>query len=214
MIYLRVSDLDQWVKYVEPEREEFEVSTEEFLAYMRRETGSTPEMDAGKALHKALEFAVEGNEHDCIEVDGEVFHFDGDFVVRAMPEREGAIIEKVYQTMVGPVLLRGRIDARDADSVTDYKLTFSAFDGERYAESLQWRAYLDMTGARRFNYEVFEARRAKDGSIEVREQHPLVLWRYEGISADVHRRVSELAQFVAVHVPSLRKSGTTVPLSR
>lgn len=202
MIRLRVGDLDQWVRFVEPERPEFEVTIEDFLAQMRRESVATPEMNAGSAIHEVLEKAALGDAIGTIDAGGHVFHFEGDFTVTAMPEREGEIIEKVFDTPSGPALLRGRTDARDPFEVVDYKLTFSTFDAERYADSLQWRAYLDMTGRTKFRYVVFKAK-WKGPEIIVQEQHELVLWAYPGMTAEVHTRVIELSEFVARHVPAL-----------
>lgn len=205
MIRLRVSDLDQWVRYVEPAMEQFEISTEEFLRMMRREEPPTDDMLAGSALHSLLEHAKEGDEFDClvgVERDGFRFRFEGDFTLPLPIEREPEVMERVFETLSGPVLLRGRIDGREADeTITDYKLS-SSFDAERYAGSLQWRAYLLMTGARRFKYVVFQSKRTEH-DVWVYEMHQLVFWRYPEMEADVHRRVGELAEFVAAHVPGL-----------
>lgn len=205
MIRLRVTDLDQWVRYVEPEREEFEVSTESFIAGLRRENPPTDDMLCGSAFHTLLEKAAEGDYLDGVEVDGFAFTFGGTFEVQVPAERE-TLIEKVYPTSAGPVLLRGKFDARDAGTVTDYKLTCSTFDAERYAGSLQWRAYLDMLGDRRFRYAVFQAKRT-DRDVWIHDLHSLTFWSYPEMHAAVQRRVEELARFVAVHVPELVTDG-------
>jgi len=208
MIRLRVSDLDQWVRYIEPEREEFEVSTEDFLAYMRRESVATDDMRCGQAFHTLLEHAGPDSFFDEVEQDGFTFRFGGDFPLALPPEREGSV-EKVYTTAAGPVLLRGRVDGLDGFEVTDYKLTTSTFDAERYAGSLQWKAYCDMTGARQFQYLVFQAKR-KETDVWVYDLHPLTLHAYPQMTDEVQRRVEQLAQFVAVHVPSLIVDGVPV----
>lgn len=201
MIRLRVTDLDQWVRYVEPEREEFAVSTEDFLAQMRRESPETDAMRSGSAFHTLLENAAAGDDVDDVEVDGFRFTFGGDFPVEAAPIRE-TLVEKVYQTPSGPVLLRGRIDGEFAGGAVDYKLSTSTYDAERYAGSLQWKAYLDMTGGKWFRYLVFQAKR-KDSDVWIHDLHPLTLWAYPEMGDEVRRRVCELAEFVASHVPEL-----------
>lgn len=201
MIRLRVSDLDQWVRYIEPERPEYEVSTESFLAYMRREEPPSDAMLCGKAFHTLMENLTEQSWIDEEEIDGFRFEFGGDYRITLPTEREGSI-EKVYDTAHGPVLLRGRFDGREPGGLLDYKLTTSTFDAERYAESLQWRAYLDMADERRFRYLVFQAKR-KEQEVWIHDMHPLVFWRYPEMSADVRTRVEELAGFVACHVPAL-----------
>lgn len=206
MIRLRVSDLDQWLRYAYPEREEFEVSQEDFLRYLRRESEQTEQMLAGVAFHTLLETAKLGDEIDClygVEQDGFRFRFNGDLDLPLPAEREPEVMQSVYSTRVGPVLLRGRIDAAPMPRfLDDYKLTFGTFDAERYADSYQWRAYLDMKPGVRFRYLVFEASlRGKDVSIA--GVHELVFWSYPEMHRDVCDLVGELAEFVAQHVPSL-----------
>lgn len=205
MIRLRVSDLDAWVRFVEPERPEFEVSTDDFLAYMRRESGQTEEMLAGVAFHSLLETAKIGDEIDClfgVEHDGFRFRFDGDLHLPLPAEREPEVMESVYSTRVGPVLLRGRIDAAPMPRfLDDYKLTFSPFDAERYADSLQWRAYLDMKPGIRFRYLVFEATR-RNRDVSIFGVHELTFWSYPEMHREVCDRVGQLAEFVRDHVPA------------
>lgn len=203
MLKLRASDLDSWVDFIEPEREEFEISQAEFIAKLLRKIPQTEGMEAGTAFHSVLEKATLGDEFGGTDANGYMFEFDCDIDLSLPPERE-AFVEKVYQTSVGPVLLRGRVDGRDpaTATVTDYKLTTSTFDAKRYATSLQWKAYLDMTGDRRFEYLVFSAHR-KDVNVTIRELHRLVFWRYPEMHDDVKRRVEELAEFVTRHVPEM-----------
>lgn len=203
MIRLRVSDLDSWIRFVEPAMPEFEVSLEDFLAQMRRESIPSEDMRCGQAFHTMLEKATSGDYFDGEEVEGFTFSFGGNFEVAIPAERE-AMIEKVYETKFGPVLLRGKFDGRDSGIVTDYKLTTSTFDAERYAESLQWRAYLDMTGDRQFRYLVFQAKR-RDRDVWVHDVHPLTFWAYPQMSSDVAKRVEELAEFVSLHLPDEKR---------
>jgi hypothetical protein len=208
VIRLRVSDLDQWLAYVEPEREQFELSTDELLARLTDTREPTPDMLAGSAFHALLEHANEGDEWgpmEGVERDGFRFRFDIDHDLALPAEREPAIIEHTVDTPSGKVLLRGRIDGRDAGgTVVDYKLT-GRFDAERYGRSLQWRAYLLMTGARRFRYLAFENRR-KDTDVWIYGVHPLDFWPYPEMARDVHQRVCELAEFVVRHVPERVKA--------
>lgn len=197
MLKIRVTDLDQWVRFLEPERDEFEVPLADFIAYLKREAPQTEDMRCGAAFHALMEGAGLDDELGGTfgsEQDGFRFYFQGEFSLALTTARE-QLVERVYETPNGPVLLRGKTDGRRASEVVDYKLTTSPFDAERYASSLQWRAYLDMTQARSFRYVVFKARR--DGSdVWIHEQHELVLWPYPEMHADVSRRVAELAQFI------------------
>lgn len=206
-IRLRVTDLDAWVRFIEPERPEFEISLETFLAQMRREEPPTLDMQAGAAFHAMLEHATVGELDGLIEplvCESFRFQFDGDWTL-ALPVCREWSVEKVIPTPSGDVLLRGRLDGHDGEAdgeIIDYKLTFSGFDAERYADSLQWKAYCDITGARKFRYLVFEAKR-RDNNVWIYGMHELVMFTYPEIGADVQRRVAELAEFVVQYVPSL-----------
>lgn len=204
VIRLRASDLDQWVRFIEPEPDGYEISLAQFMASMRRQVPATPQMNAGSAFHKVLELASDGAEIDAQIVDGFEFSFPGHLTL-ALPAYRELPVEKLYQTPSGPVLLRGRVDGEEDISVTDYKLTFGSLDVEKYAGSLQWMAYLDMMpGKRRFDYHVFTAyMNKKCTEVEVKEHHPFTFWAFLGMHAIVYRRVCELAEFVSMHVPEL-----------
>lgn len=198
MIRLRVSDLDQWERFVRPAQEEFEISPAEFLAIMKRQGPETDAMRAGSAFHSVLESAQPGAVMLNAEAGGFRFHFAGDLDVNVAPFRE-IMTDKTYPTPNGLVLLRGKVDGYGGIEVVDYKLTFGSFDAERYASSLQWRAYLDMMEAKRFRYVVFEAR--LDGAeVTVRSAHELTFWAYRDMAEDVRATVAELAEYVAAHV--------------
>ena len=201
MLRLRVSDIDRWVAFVEPAQPEFEIPLEEFIAYMRRELPETDDMLAGRAFHAWLERAAEGDEMEEVQEDGFTFRFGGDFDL-ALPDVREQPVEKLYDTPSGPVLLRGRVDGWDSRGVIDYKLTLGQFDAERYAGSVQWKAYLHMTGAERFRYLVFQGKRT-ERDVFIWDLHDFALWAYPEIGREVGRRVAELAEFVHRHVPEM-----------
>lgn len=213
MLKLRVSDLDAWVDFLEPEFEEFEISTEQFIAKMRGFEDATWEMQGGRAFHAVMEGAAIGDDVGAFEADGHLFTFSCDVEIPAYPIREGAIVTKVYDTPVGPVELRGRTDARDPvrRAIADFKVSFSTVDLARYGESMQWRAYLDMTDCTRFDYHVFDAFVSKVDlgknvvplPVEIRGHYPLTLWAYPEMSGEVRQRVIELADFVTRAIPDL-----------
>ena len=214
MIRLRVGDLDSWQDYVDPQFEGVGLSTETFMDRMNRTQPVNPAMRAGSALHKLLEHARPGDEFGSFPgtlVDGVRLRFDIDHELKLPERREPKICEQVFDTPFGEVLLRGRIDGDDPDgTVTDYKLTGASFNAERFARSMQWRAYSLMEQANRFQYLIFQAKVeevVEDGEREldvwIHAVHPLVLWPYPDMEAEVHACVSELAGFVVKHVPAL-----------
>ena len=212
MLRLRVTDLDQWVRFLEPALPEFEVPLEDFIAYMRRETAETPDMLAGRAFHSWLQFAEPGDVRDEIDSEGFTFRFGCDCVL-ALPERREESVAKVYDTPAGKALLRGRVDGWDPGCVIDYKLTLGQFDAERYAGSLQWKAYLDMAGERSFRYLVYQGKRTEQ-DVFIYDVHDLKLWAYPEMGGEVERRVAELAGFVATYVPELVEADPEPLLTR
>jgi len=194
----------------------FELSFDDLMSRMSREEVEPSEiMKAGTALHKFLEHAKAGDEIDegtGTIVDGVRLRFGADLELPLPAIREPAVVGHTFDTVSGPVLLRGRIDARDADSwgtVTDYKLT-QRFSAERYALSPQWKAYALMVGAKRFRYLIFQSKQeAVTGDPDcwwdawVTDVHELVFWPYPEMEAEITEIVSELAEFVKKYVPGL-----------
>ena len=215
MIKLRVSDLDSWLAYADPQFEEAGIELEEILRRLRREEEEQkPIMKAGSALHSFLEHAKAGDtvgSHNGVVVDRVCLRFDTDFDLVLPAEREPVTIEHTFETPSGPVLLRGRIDARDNDpwsTVTDYKLSGS-FDATRYARSPQWKAYSLMARAKRFKYLVFESKQdvVRDENFDIdvwiHAVHELVFWPYPEMEQEVKQTICELAAFVKQYVPGL-----------
>ncbi len=213
-IRLRVGDLDSWLDYVDPQFEGVGLSTEQFFARMNRTQGVNSAMMAGSALHKLLEHARPGDEYDEFigaKVDGVRLRFDIDHELALPAEREPAIIEEVFPTRYGDVLLRGRIDGEEvASTIVDYKLTASSFNAERFARSMQWKAYSTIKGSKRFKYIVFQSKQeevVEDGEsvldVWIHNVHVLPLWSYPEMKDEVQAVVSDLAGFVVENIPAL-----------
>lgn len=184
-----VSNIECYRRY----RDNEAVTLEECLAQLRKESPPSRAMMAGSALHKILENAKYGDELLYAEQEGFNFYFgcDVDFPVAAIRELKG---EVEIDTPSGRVTLVGVVDAIDS-SIQDYKLT-GRFDGERFAESYQWRCYLMMFNASRFVYRVFVGQENTAGDEWViREYHELPVYRYPGMEEDVYREVAEFAAF-------------------
>lgn len=152
-------------------------------------------MQAGRAMAKFFEHTKSGN-MDSFESEGWKFflNFDGYFAVPLVRELK---LEHEFQTPSGPVTLVGMVDSLTGITVRDQKLT-DTFDFEaKYIDSMQWRAYLVMTGAQKFYYDIFVGKLSEhDNSVSIREYHEVALWRYPGIESDVERAVCELADVV------------------
>lgn len=192
---LSVTDLDSWRYYKESE----DMDVEALLRRLRKLEPPSQAMLAGRALHSVLEHAVPGASLDVAEAHGFKFHFKVDCAIDLPPVRELKGDVQIV-TPVGVVTLVGVVDGLDG-AVYDHKLT-ARFEAERYADSYQWRCYLEMFGARKFVYNVFEGKEG-DHANEwvVFGFHQFPLYAYEGMRADVVRELSELAAFVREHVP-------------
>ena len=153
----------------------------------------TPEMEAGTAFHKMLA-AMEPGSFREREVDGFTFNFEEFEGTLAF----GGIFEHPCSRTYGDLLVRGRADEVLGNCVTDFKLTFSSFDAEKYMESAQWRFYLDMLGKDVFRYEVFMAYAGPD-SYSIRQMHSLTLYRYPELHRDCCKLAAEFSRAAIIH---------------
>lgn len=190
-----VTELDAYRQY----RGDEEAELEDLLRQLRKQAPATPAMLAGKAFHKVLEYIDAGAKLETAEQDGFRFRFDLAESIALPPVRE-LKGELEVQTSVGPVTLVGVVDGIDL-AVRDYKLT-GRFDAERYADSYQWRCYLLMFGATRFDYDVFVNREdSRTGELVICEYHRLPFYAYPRMREDVLHEVELFAQFAAEHLP-------------
>jgi len=155
MLTARVTDIEQHRRY----RLDEDFAMEDLLARLRRETPPSLKMRAGTALHSALETATPDDDGaDLVVSDGFAFDFaemTGD-ALRLAPWRE-IEGEKVYTLESGEqIRIVGHVDALYGRAVDDHKLT-EQFDAEMYADSYQWRLYLDIFDADTFTFNVFKS---------------------------------------------------------
>ncbi len=158
------------------------------LARLRGEE-ETEAMRVGKAFHAALEEA-DGGEIESLITSDYRFDFNCDCELPVSHIRE-ASVEADY----GGLLVRGRVDALDGKTVTDFKVT-ERFDPDRFFEGYQWRYYLDMTGCDKFIWRVFVIREfGGPGSYEVYQTHTLSQNRYPGLREDCAKLAREYLRF-------------------
>lgn len=193
MIRVTASDLQCYQRYRDTE----EVTLEDCLAQLRRETPATPAMLAGRILHSALENAKYDVETMCLQWKGYKFFFQCD-VDLAIPDVRELKGEAELITPVGPVTLVGVVDSFDG-SICDYKLS-ARFDAERLAESWQWRFYLSLFKQWRFVYKVFVGEEIKPKEWAIRDYHELAVYRYSGMEEELQREIEEFAAFLKQHV--------------
>lgn len=173
-------------------------SLAELLARIAGVDPPNRKMLAGKALAKFFEDA-RPDTLDSAVVDGWRFNFALDAAID-LPDVREMKIEEVFDTPSGMVTLVGKVDGFHGLTVRDQKLT-DALDVEgKYTDSLQWRAYLTMLGARRFIYDVFVGSIDEhEDVVTIHEYHPVPFYSYPNMRADVEQAVCELAEVVAAN---------------
>ncbi len=173
-------------------------------------TKSVEPRPVAEAVHSALELAAPGDALSTFESQGFEFELAVDAELPIGDGRRECKGERDYVIDGVEVKLVGVTDVISADgTVWDYKTTERP-DLERYANTMQWRSYLEIFGADVFRYIVFGiSKRRKDGVYVVRSVDTLPLRRYPEMCSDVGSAVTEFTRFVMEHVPEYanRRSG-------
>lgn len=115
-------------------------------------------------------------------------------------------IYKEYTGADGKILLSARLDCIENDTITDFKTTFHKPFEKVYTDSLQWKAYLDITGLKNFIFQPIEVRKFKfSGSnneliispdTEFLACNPIKLSWYEGINTEIEDWISECTNYI------------------
>lgn len=179
---------------------EDEAELADLLAQLRRETPPTEAMQAGKALHAALEICQPGS-HGELSANGYTFEFKADAEIDLPEIRE---VKATQDYVIGDcaVTLVGVVDAIHGRRVDDHKFT-SRYDAERFLASYQWRVYLDVFGADEFRWNVFEGRQdtTDPKRYVIYNVHQLTMHRYPGMGADIERTLQRFVEFARRHLP-------------
>lgn len=194
-VRISVTDLDQVAYFRQSETME----VDELVRRLRREEPPTDALLSGRGFHLMLERAMEGDSISVFEADGYRFDLTGlDAELSLPPVREMFVSKKLVVDGI-EVELRGKVDGDDGLTVYDHKAA-SRFDAEKYAQDYQWRAYLLMTGRKRFQHNVF-VRKIKGQTIEVKELHPVVNYAYQGMEDDVIEGIRDYLAIAREHMP-------------
>jgi hypothetical protein len=159
----------------------------------------SPAVEAGSALHEALEGVKEG-ELSTLVTEKYRFDFNCDCEIPNLSIRE-LNASKQY----GDLLVTGRVDGLSGKEVTDYKST-SQFDPDRLMGAYQWRYYLDMLDCDRFRWEVFVIAERGENRYEVTQAHTLMQFRYPKLHDDCARLAREYAQFIREYLSKVRQN--------
>lgn len=168
----------------------------ELIAQIKREPFTpTWQMQGGTAFHSAVEGA---SADDGFIADGKSYRTWGGFTFEDMtvggaraligPGQWEVKATKVYD--VGRLVnLVAQVDHIHGLVIQDNKTKWASskpWDVESYADSLQWRAYLDILGASVFRYNLFEFKDPDGGGYcELRNVSSIRFWPYHGMREDV-----------------------------
>ena len=228
---ISVGDLDNWTYFqgpgLNPMHESVESMTDaDFRRRLDRVDPVGPGAIIGRCFHAALEAAmlevrVSGapltldtftgeSEGDRVEFRTEGRVGGNDVACNALLQHYTLVeqdVELVFDTPSGWVHLRGVKDGARGPIIRDLKTT-KKFEAEKYQDSWQWRAYLEMCGPEytRFDYLVFvvsypkktaeELGAGKAANVLIREFHPLSCYRYPAMRRDLQGVAGELAAYL------------------
>jgi hypothetical protein len=159
MIRVSCTQLDKYAAYLNDEEFPLDVLVRE----LRGQTPQTPAMSRGHAFAVAMEklgaldqeIQRTGDSADLLVAEGHAFAFTCNAEVEAWPRRE-LKAEKDY----GGIIVSARCDRLHGNVIADDKTTESFSKGgvEKYIDRWQHRYYMDIYGADRFDYFIWEVR--------------------------------------------------------
>ncbi len=207
MLKINVTDLES-IRYW---KSDDDAKLDDLLVRLAHIEPPNRKMKAGHAMAKFFERSESiddpqsTGEIDSVVSEGWTFNFDAHMKLNLAPVRELAFFD-VFQTPYGPVKLTGHCDQLDGVTVCDQKLVESFEVEGKYTDSLQWRAYLAMLGAKRFRYDVFVGRLDEEEDVvTITGYHAVHFYTYPGIRDDVHRAVVEAANVFTVYGDRIAK---------
>lgn len=153
MLRVSTTTLESFRLYMNPEQEWMEEA--ELLATIRGEFTPTPEIKLGRAFGKLLETPEKyGDQVVGYEIDE--FYAAPATMAPALElfDRRG-VFEAKATKQYGDVVVVSKVDYLYGAGIHENKTTVKGFDFEKYAESCQWRFYLDAFEAAFARYNVF-----------------------------------------------------------
>lgn len=194
MLRVSATDIDQ-LRYFH-DTDDMELA--DLIARLKHLMPSSEAMEAGTALHAALEHAEPGA-HKGLTRDGFTFSFETDAEIDLPPIREMKAT-RLYLIDDCEVTLVGKVDGIHGKRIDDHKFT-AKFDADRYFDSYQWRLYLEVCNADHFRWNVFEALESAPRNYLIRNVHKIDQRRYPGMGEDVQRALAEFVLFARQHLP-------------
>lgn len=170
----------------------------------------------GTAFHSLVEDGIraisESNDAQDAMIYGDAYNvwMDANQVQTALNYRK-TLSGAIHEVPIGmeftdglfPLWVSGRIDLLQGNDIRDIKTKYSHGVASDYIDSAQWRLYLQMTGADRFYYDVFEFRdykKEKHGldvrGLKLTRTDPIECLRYERMEQDNRQLVDEFREYI------------------
>lgn len=195
----RVSNLAAYARWKHQEKDDFRWLEKNIFF-----SESSEAADRGTAFHKALETALEG-EYQTVEANGYTFAFTCAAEI-TLPKLRETRRAKDY----GGIIVTGQCDGLEGKLIIDHKTVSGGFDAEYHLDGWQHRLYLDIFGADRFDWHVWEVGEMKGKTndpeadetssargYEVYGHHLLTQYRYPDLEADCRNLAIEFRDFAA-----------------
>jgi hypothetical protein len=192
MITARVSHISAYARWKSEEDTDVD-----FLINQIISSQQTPAMAKGTAFHKVLEQAQEGGISQATH-DGYTFAFTLNADLYLPKTREWRQ-EKDY----GGIIVSGQCDAIEHKTIWDHKTT-ERFDAENYLESWQHKFYMDLFGADRFIWNVWEMSEISKPDFLEEESSPQFGDKCSQVSSHVYE-VFALHQLTQYRYPDMEK---------
>ena len=115
-------------------------------------------------------------------------------------------IGREFDTPSMKIWVHGRVDVLHGTFVRDIKTKYSAVKYDDYAESAQWKYYLDLTGLDTFYFDLFEFpgyKKDKHGydvsSLGIKPYGAIECIRYDGMEQENRQLVCDFTDFIVKH---------------
>lgn len=207
------TQLEAFRLYMNPQNEW--MTEAKLLQDLRGEFHPTSEMLLGLAFGRALEKPDRWRQPDGsyrVPVKGELgwveYRFTAVMVDRALEllDRRGTFEVRHEKEYDGWTVV-AKLDQIIGTRINENKTTTGYFDFDKYAESCQWRFYLDIFGAATMTYNVFEIREPEPGEYKLGNVSTFNLFPYDAMHQDCLNLVRQFKEYVALRglEPMLRE---------
>lgn len=158
----------------------------ELIAYVRRESIPTWQMQAGTAWDRLLSIYDRSVMRPVWEHDSWSFHYTAleSAHVTLGPGQQQAKTVSVWDTWLGQVQVVAKVDHIRGLRVQENKATFSPACPKQYEQSLQWRFYLQCWDAQEVRYNLFSFAEPVAGFCELKDITSFSFFPYDELESE------------------------------